>query len=323
MRASRILCALSMTSLFAGCSGQPETNTSFGSNGSSIGSGNDDDEGSGDAEAEADEGEAAASEDGKEDDEGEAEGNDDEGTSTTGEEDDDEGTTAPSIKFDVWSEGQEAEGLPVGNCENRMYGVLRDFLESHPDMEREEVGLDLEIVDVDLGSDGKPVYAPGSGGTSPTTSGQEAFDQWFRDVPDVNMPLPIRIPLYDPEGDGTYTFEDSTFFPADGEGLGEETLGHNYHFTLEIRTSFTYDGGEVFSFSGDDDLFVFVNNKLAMNLGGVHLPLTRTIDMDAQAEDLGLTLGESYTLDFFFAERKTSMSNFRIDTSIACFVPEG
>ena len=74
------------------------------------------------------------------------------------------------------------------------------------------------------------------------------------------------------------------------------------------------------TFTGDDDVFVFVNGKLALDLGGVHGPEAGTVDFDAQAGDLGITTGNVYTLDVFHAERHTSMSNFRIETSIDCLV---
>ena len=115
-----------------------------------------------------------------------------------------------------------------------------------------------------------------------------------------------------------YGFDDSEFFPIDGDGLGNESNPHNYHFTLELRTEFTYEGEEIFYFRGDDDLFVFINGKLALDLGGVHGPLEGTIDLDAQAQDLGIQPGQTYALDFFFAERHTVQSNFRIETTIEC-----
>jgi fibro-slime domain-containing protein len=206
-----------------------------------------------------------------------------------------------------------------GACNTILVGTLRDFESNHPDFERDVVGEDPGIVEPLLGDDGKPVYA---GGTTGTTTGAEAFDQWFRDVDGVNMPLPIAFSL-DEETPGSFVFSDGTFFPADGEGFGDEGNPHNYHFTVELRGQFEYKGGEVFTFRGDDDLFTFVNGHLGIDLGGVHLPLTRTIDMDAVADQFGLEIGETYPLEFFFAERHTTLSDFRIETSIECFVPVG
>ena len=116
-----------------------------------------------------------------------------------------------------------------------------------------------------------------------------------------------------------YTYDNSAFFPIDGQGFGDEGNPHNYHFTYEIHAQFTYEGGEVFTFTGDDDLFTFINGKLAIDLGGVHGPQNQTIDLDQQATSLGIAVGETYPLDFFFAERHTTQSDFRIDTSIGCF----
>jgi fibro-slime domain-containing protein len=62
---------------------------------------------------------------------------------------------------------------------------------------------------------------------------------------------------------------------------------------------------------------VFINGTLAMDLGGLHGPVMGSVNLD----NLGLTVGQQYPLDVFHAERCDSGSNFRIDTSIACFVP--
>ncbi len=194
-------------------------------------------------------------------------------------------------------------------------GTLRDFRSSHPDFESGRIGSDRGIVEARLGDDGKPVYAGRP--STPTTSGAAAFDQWFRDVPGVNVATPHTIRLTRVGGTGRFAFEDRSFFPLDGRLFGDEGRTHNFHFTFEVATRFRYQGGERFTFEGDDDVFVFVNGRLALDLGGVHAAERATLDLDDQAPALGLELGAAHPLHFFFAERHTSGSSFRVETTIS------
>lgn len=244
-----------------------------------------------------------------------------------------------------------AGGCRVENVDEKKCGqliaVVRDFTDKHPDMES-ILGDNCpftEIVRPVLGADQKPQYQP-AGSTSMTT-GPAAFDQWYRDVPTVNQRMEIPIPLTLGSCNVTsnscpclldtrcncvancqsassclYVYENLNFFPWDGKGFGNQGRIHNYHFTTEIHSKFTYNGGEKFTFIGDDDVFVFVNGKLALNLGGVHNTVCGTIDFDAQSAALGIKVGNFYDLDIFHAERHTSKSTFRIETTIPCLQPK-
>jgi fibro-slime domain-containing protein len=165
------------------------------------------------------------------------------------------------------------------------------------------------LFDADAGDTEGIMGIADSGGIDSSTS----FAQWFRDTPGVNLSKDLNIEFG--LGDhGVYTFEDNDFFPIDGDLLGNVGRAHNYHFTFELQTEFTYKAntGQLFTFTGDDDVWVFVGDRLVIDIGGVHSAVSQTVDMDR----LDLVDGETYTLSFFFAERHTTESHFRIDTTL-------
>ncbi|HRQ72952.1 MAG TPA: fibro-slime domain-containing protein [Phycisphaerales bacterium] len=153
----------------------------------------------------------------------------------------------------------------------------------------------------------------------------QSFSQWFREQPGVNISKTMQITLRRDPDSGHYVFDDRTdpqfsnlggFFPINGDLYGNYgSTGKNYHFTFELGTQFVYrrNAGQVFTFRGDDDVWVFVDGWLVIDLGGVHGAIEQTIDLDR----LGwLVDGNTYQLRFFFAERHTTEANFRITTSL-------
>lgn len=194
--------------------------------------------------------------------------------------------------------------------------TIRDFSASHPDFESDFAGVDLGIVEDQLGGDGKPVYR--SSTTTPTTTGEDNFNQWYRDVPGVNQSTEIELVLSPSSFDEDfYVYSNRAFFPIDNQLLGNEGYDHNYHFTLEAEAQFVYESGQVFRFDGDDDIFVFINGFLVIDIGGLHQSLQAEVALDDVAERLGITPGGKYQLKIFFAERHTVESNFVIETSIS------
>ena len=237
---------------------------------------------------------------------------------------------------------------PVEKCEAVLQLTIRDFQPAtQPDFESynglNDIGCGM--VASTLGPDSKPVFVSGIGtmkrvvtgdwahltfgscadwngwNPTPVITSQTSFDQWYRDDPKLNQSFNIDVALVD-DGTGSLAYDTNAFFPLDGMGFGNTAnQAHNFHFTTEGHMKFGYVAGQKFTFRGDDDLWIFVNGKLALDLGGMHLPISATIDFDAQAADLGIHAGGTYQMDIFHAERHTSESNFRIETNIRCFEP--
>jgi fibro-slime domain-containing protein len=226
-------------------------------------------------------------------------------------------------------------GLPEGQACNALVGVVRDFKGAnvdggHPDFESFAGDEPTKgLVAAMLGADHKPVYASKCEANADPmlcpfgqmTTSKKDFDEWYRLTPDVNKPYLVYF-QFEPGTSGLPTFSSNHFFPLDGAGWGNsgqdaEGRDHNFGFTTEFHTTFKYAGGEKLTFTGDDDLWVFINNKLAMDLGGLHPEATDTVDLDVAAAMLGIAKGNVYPMDLFHAERHTDASNFHIETDFA------
>lgn len=153
----------------------------------------------------------------------------------------------------------------------------------------------------------------------------DSFKQWYRTIPGVNMAKDLSITLNRAAGSNLYVFDDredpvySTrggFFPINNDMFGNfGNYGKNFHFTFELATEFIYEPGtgQMFKFIGDDDVWVFINDQLVIDLGGVHSAVNQTVLLDRLTN---LIPNKKNSLRVFHAERHTTQSNFRIETTI-------
>lgn len=150
------------------------------------------------------------------------------------------------------------------------------------------------------------------------------FAKWYTDSPGYNLPIATSLSLN--EGPtGTFTYSNDNFFPIDGQGYGNQGRLHNFHFTMHLEGQLAFSdptagADKFFTFTGDDDLWIFVNGQLMLDLGGVHGAATGSFtEEDLKAK--GMAAGTAYDLDIFFAERHTSQSTFAITTTLDIAAP--
>lgn len=149
------------------------------------------------------------------------------------------------------------------------------------------------------------------------------FDDWFNDVPGVNMTTPYLI-TFVRQADDNYLYDATLdeklatlngFFPIDDRLLGNEGDPHNHNLTYHWAAEFTYeeDAGQYFKYEGHGEVWAYIDDEIVIDLGGAS---NGTRDQMIEVDRLCLDDGETYALAFFYAHRRGSQADMRMETNI-------
>ncbi len=172
--------------------------------------------------------------------------------------------------------------------------------------------------DVGLVRGRTPTYSGKLYGDTAIIHGYQSFYDWYHDAPGVNQTELFPLVLTkDASKPNQYDFSSTAFFPVDGKLFGNDNPNfpeHNFNFMVEFHGSFTYHGGEQISLASDDDSWVFIDNQLVLDNGGMHGEAGGTALVDQLG--LGLVIGQTYPIDIFYAERQTGAAALQVQTDL-------
>jgi len=223
----------------------------------------------------------------------------------------------------------------VGNGDCYGSGVMDWFTDKDPARRFEDV-MKLNQVsgtfyEINYDYNTKTEWRPGSGyydnGYFPLdkyegTHGLQSLNVWCpkdKNAAGINYDLGPNCQKWNDAGGGK---DPDAAQKAVKNGVPERLL-HNYGFSMAGSGEFKYDANknEEFQFIGDDDMWIFIDGDLFVDLGGTHLAAPAKISITDYGKSKGWEDGSQHAINFFYLDRQTDGSNMKLRISISNLSP--
>lgn len=188
--------------------------------------------------------------------------------------------------------------------------------------------LEQGLVDYYLDDEYMPA---GLGGSYITNRGMTDLSRWYSNVDGKSQSYMEQLSLKYSRGNALFSYRSDEFYPLDDVNFSTNDFvnqdGHNHLFTMNFAVPFTprANGEEHFIIDADDDTFVFVGDRLALDLGGIHEAMrgqfiinengevmTAVGDEDYAYSGINVRAGEGSIVRIFHADRDSKESVFGV-----------
>lgn len=136
------------------------------------------------------------------------------------------------------------------------------------------------------------------------------FETWWSDAMVGGKQYSTEVSgslTFSQDSNGVYTFSSDSFFPIDNKGYQQMDItgaaSHNIFFTMHLKGFAAFDPSIRFSLWGSDNAWLFINGRLALDFGGLHTRGSAITFNPGNAAEYGLTQGEFFQVDLFYADQ--------------------